>query len=114
MARLRGFPRRFRFPWRAAAEIRRDVDDELAFHLATKADALQQKGLSAEAAREEAVRQFGDLAATREELVEEARRGETRWQRFKLLDDLWRDVRMAARSLRRSLGFTTDLTCPVA
>lgn len=106
MERLRGFPRRFRFPWRAAAEIRRDVDDELAFHLAAKADALQQLGLSAEAARDKALRQFGDLAATREQLVAEARRGERQWQRFKLLDDLWRDVRMAARSLRRSLGFT--------
>jgi len=106
MERLRGFPRRFRFPWRAAAEIRRDVDDELAFHLAAKTDALQHEGLSAEAAREEALRQFGDLAATREQLVAEGRRDERESQVFRVVDDLWRDVRMAARSLRRSLGFT--------
>ncbi len=106
MERLRGFPRRFRFPWRAAAEIRRDVDDELAFHLAAKADALQHEGLSVAAAREEALRQFGDLAATREQLVAEGRRDERQSQFFKLLDDLWRDVRMAARSLRRSPLFT--------
>ena len=106
MERLRGFPRRFRFPWRAAAEIRRDVDDELAFHLAAKADALQREGLSAEAAHEEALRQFGDLASTREQLVAEGRRDERQSRLFRVLDNLWRDVRMAARSLRRSLGFT--------
>jgi predicted permease len=106
MERLRGFPRRFRFPWRAAAEIRRDVDDELAFHLAAKADALQREGLSGEAAHEEALRQFGDLAATREQLVAEGRRDERQSRLFRVLDDLWRDVRMAARSLRRSPGFT--------
>src|SRR5688572_4954637 len=106
MERLRGFRRRFRFPWRADAEICRDVDDELEFHLAAKADALQRDGWRPEAARDEALRQFGDLAAARERLVAEDRGGERRLQRFRLVDDLWRDLRMAARSLRRSPAFT--------
>jgi predicted permease len=106
MERLRGFRRRFRFPWRADAEIRRDVDDELAFHLAAKADALQRDGWRPDAARDEALRQFGDLAAAREQLVAEDRGGERRRQRLRLVDDLWRDLRMAARSLRRSPAFT--------
>ncbi|HEY3516773.1 MAG TPA: ABC transporter permease [Gammaproteobacteria bacterium] len=106
MERLRGFRRRFRFPWRSDAEIRRDVDDELEFHLSAKADALQQEGLSAEAARKEALRQFGDLAAARERLVVEDRGGERRLQQLRLFDDLWRDLAVAARSLRRSTAFT--------
>ena len=42
MAGLRGFGRRFRFPWRSSRQISRDVDDELAFHLAEKTAALQR------------------------------------------------------------------------
>ena len=106
MERLRGFRRRFRFPWRADAQIRRDVDDELEFHLAAKADALRREGLGPEAARAEALRRFGDLAGAREQLIAEDRGGERRLQRLRLVDDLWRDVRFAARSLRRSPAFT--------
>jgi predicted permease len=106
MERVRGFPRRFRFPWRTAEQIRRDVDDELAFHLAAKADALQSQGWSAEGAREEALRRFGDLAAARSELVAEGRAGERRSQHLRILDELWRDVRLAARSLRHNPVFT--------
>ncbi|HSC16331.1 MAG TPA: ABC transporter permease, partial [Gammaproteobacteria bacterium] len=106
MERLRGFRRRFRFPWRADAEIRRDVDDELEFHLAAKADALQRDGWRPDAARDEALRQFGELAAAREQLVAADLRSERQSHHLRLLDDLWRDLRMATRSLRRSPAFT--------
>lgn len=106
MERLRGFPRRFRFPWRSAAQIRRDVDDELAFHLAEKTEALQREGMSVGEAREEALHQFGDLDGARERLVADDRRGERRSRWLTVLDDLVRDTRIAARSLRRTPGFT--------
>lgn len=106
MQRLRGFRRRFRFPWRADAEIRQDVDDELEFHLAAKADALQRDGWRPDSARDEALRQFGDLAAARDQLVAADLRSERQSQHLRLLDDLWRDLRMAARSLRRTPAFT--------
>ena len=105
MQRLRGFPRSFRFPWRTAAQIRRDVDDELQFHLAAKAEALESQGFSAEEAREEALRRFGDFEGAREQLVAEDRRSERQPQHLRIIDELWRDVRMAARSLRRNPGF---------
>lgn len=106
MERLRGFPRRFRFPRRSAAQIRRDVDDELAFHLAEKIDALQREGMSLEQAREEALRQFGDLDAARKQLVVDDRHGERRSLWAAMLDDLARDMRIAWRALWRTPGFT--------
>lgn len=106
MTRPRGFPRRFRFPWRSTARIRRDVDDELAFHLVEKTAALERQGMTPEDARAEALRQFGDLEAAREELVAADRRGERRLILLILLDDLARDVRLAWRSLWRTPGFT--------
>lgn len=106
MQRLRGFPRRFRFPWRTAAEIRRDVEDELAFHLAAKTEALQKAGSSLEEARELALSEFGDLETARARLVAEGLRAERLTHRLRTVDDLWRDVRIAARSLRRTPAFT--------
>lgn len=106
MGRLRGFGRRFRFPWRSARRIRRDVDDELAFHMAEKIEALEREGMTPEEAREEALRQFGDVETARRRLVDDDRRGErySRWRT--MLDDFARDTRHACRSLRRSPGFT--------
>jgi putative ABC transport system permease protein len=103
---LRGSPRRFRFPWRTAAQIRRDVDDELAFHLNEKITALREKGLSEEEAKEKALRQFGDLDEARAQLIAEGRRGAIalRWQCA--LEDLVRDLRFAWRSLWHTPTFT--------
>ena len=49
----------FRVPFTARAG--RDVDDELAFHLDMRVRRLVDAGWSPEAAREEALRQFGDV-----------------------------------------------------
>jgi putative ABC transport system permease protein len=55
----------FRFPWRTAAQVAADVDDELQFHLDMVAQELADDGWPSEAARAEAVRRFGDLETTR-------------------------------------------------
>lgn len=106
MERLRGFPRSFRFPWRSAAQIRRDVDDEIEFHLAAKTEALQKTGLSPADAREEALRQFGDVGTARAALIAEDGRGVRRVKRWLMLDDLVRDVRIAVRSLGKDPSFS--------
>ena len=47
--------------WRyLTTRFHRDVDDELAFHVDMRAAELQARGLSAEAAKLEAQRRFGD------------------------------------------------------
>jgi predicted permease len=71
-----------------------------------RAEELERAGMSADAARREALRGFGNFDATRRELARSGQRGErqTRWRT--MLEDCWRDVRYGARSLARSPGFT--------
>ena len=54
-----------RLPGRRAARIRSDVDDELRLHLEMRVAEQRQQGLGEEAARVEAMRQFGDLEDAR-------------------------------------------------
>src|SRR5262245_22613131 len=104
--RVRGIPRQFRFPWRSHSQVEREVDDELEFHIAMRTDELERAGMSAEAARREALRAFGNLDATRHELARAGQHTEmqSRWRT--MLEDYWRDVRYGARSLAHSPGFT--------
>src|SRR5262249_41024547 len=57
--------RLFRLPWRTSRQIRRDVDDELRFHIDTRIDALVADGLTPDAARARAMREFGDIEDAR-------------------------------------------------
>src|SRR5262245_62110219 len=104
--RVRGIPRQFRFPWRTRSQVEREVDEELEFHIAMRTEELERAGMSAEAARREALRAFGNFDATRHELSRAGQHTErqTRWRT--MLEDCWRDVRYGARSLARSPGFT--------
>src|SRR5215213_9636074 len=55
----------FRLPWRTQRQIRRDVDDELRFHIDMRVEALVNAGLSPENARAQALREFGDIEDAR-------------------------------------------------
>lgn len=112
--RVRGLPRRFRWPWRSAADIRRDVDDELEFHLAQCAEALERQGLSPAAARREALRRFGDVDAARRALTAAAAHNERGSRARLLLESLARDVGHALRGFRRSAGFAIAATLVLA
>lgn len=75
-----------------------DLDDEFRFHLERRVDDLQAQGYSAEEARREARRRFGNRA----HLQESARdRDVLVW-----LQSLLQDLRFAARGLLRSPTFT--------
>jgi putative ABC transport system permease protein len=96
----------FRFPWRTAAEVAADVDDELAFHLEKVAEELTEEGWPPEAARVEARRRFGDLEGTREYCRALDKRKETRMKWTESFGELGQDLQFAGRQLGKSPGFT--------
>jgi predicted permease len=83
------------------------VEDEVAFHLEMRRRELEARGWSPAAARAEAERIFGDVTAiTRDCLTIDARRARKRERREEFMR-LIHDLRLAARSLRRSPAFTS-------
>ena len=105
MPRLPGSPAEFRFPWRTRRQVVRDVDDELAFHLACRTEELMSAGLSADAARREASQQFGDLEFTRRYCRDEDVRRERESRKMTTMHELRQDFAYALRSLRSAPGF---------
>ena len=89
-----------------AADVEREVEEELLHHFDLEVRDLMAGGLSADDARREAERRFGDVAATRSRLVKIGRervRGERRAEWWRAL---LQDLRYAARGLRLRPGFT--------
>ena len=87
-------------------DLRADIDDELAFHLAMRAKDLERAGHAEPAAREAAERSFGDLDAIRNECLTIDERRFRRASRKEVLMSLWNDARLSLRSLARSPAFT--------
>lgn len=102
---FRKLPRRFRWPWRTADEIRGDVDEEIAFHLDMRTRELMREGLGPEEARVEALREFGDVESARRSLESADEAAERRRGRAVWLGDVCQDVHYATRTLRKGPGF---------
>ncbi len=96
MSPLTRLARRLRvalFPGKQEAEL----DEEIRFHLDMEAQKNQGLGMAESSARRAALREFGGVGRAKEESREQ--RGLPR------LESLLRDLRIAARSLRRTPGF---------
>lgn len=94
------------FPWRSRTEIARDVDAELAFHLAMRVSELVATGVGADEARRRAQDEFGDIEFTRAYCRRVDERTDQETRTADRLDEWWRDVRYAWRTLWRAPGFT--------
>ncbi|MBW3534653.1 MAG: ABC transporter permease, partial [Gemmatimonadetes bacterium] len=78
--------------------VERELDDELAFHVEQEAAKLLRQGAEPEDARREALRRFGGLERTKEQVRDE--RG------VRALEDLIQDVRYGLRTLAHNPGYT--------
>lgn len=107
MRRLFALPRR-------RDSMQRDIEDEIRFHLDSRAAELVEAGLPADAAREQAVAEYGDLAASSAELarVDGGRIERMRWT--DRLEAIRTDVAYAVRVLRKQPGFTAAVIIVLA
>jgi predicted permease len=85
---------------------RRDVTDEIGFHLDMRVQELIEQGLSKEDALREARRHFGDVAAIEAECRDVRAVRAREHERREGLRGLTMDLRYALRSLRNNIGFT--------
>src|ERR1700733_7811262 len=79
-------------------KVESELDSELRFHLESQIENNIRAGMSPEAARQSALREFGGVELAKEECRDE--RG------TQFLEQLWQDVRFGTRMLRKNPGFT--------
>lgn len=100
-----GIRRLFRFPSRTPGDVRVDLRDEFDLHIDMRTEALIGSGLSADEARVQALREFGDRDRGMHGAVVRQERMERRNRMSRWLDELRQDLKQSWRSLRRTPGF---------
>jgi predicted permease len=105
--------RAFRLP-ASRTRLQHVVDEELRFHLDGRIEELIARGMTRDDAETEARRRFGNIdsygkeaAAIDERILQEQRR-------MDFIETLFRELRLGARSLVRSRGFTTTAILTLA
>ncbi len=102
---FRGLRARFRHTL-LRRRLDREMDDEIAFHLAMEAEKLESQGVDPAEARRRAAVAFGGVERHREALRE--------GRRVPVLEPLVRDVRFGMRSLAREPGLTLAAVVTIA
>ncbi len=104
--------RRYLRFWRA--NVQADVDDEFQFHLQEHVDDLVARGIDPRAARDDALRRFGDIEKLKSTCRELAQEQETRMRRSETLGVLRQDATYALRLLRANPGFAAAIVLTLA
>ena len=94
------------WPYLGRRQAEEDLQEELRLHLELERERLRDAGVPEAEASRAARRKLGNAP-----LIRERTRDVWGWR---WLDDLGRDVRHAARGLRRELGFTATVVCLLA
>ncbi|MCG8467145.1 MAG: ABC transporter permease [Gemmatimonadetes bacterium] len=102
-----GWRRVLRVPRAIGRQAAEDVGEEIRFHLDARAAELEAAGLTADEARAQARREFGDVRAARRALEPAVRRRERGLRLLRWSEEVVRDAKEAGRSLRAAPGFTT-------
>jgi predicted permease len=105
MGRLAELRRRLVFHLRRS-RFKRELDEEVRFHLDMRARDLEKSGMSADDARFAARRQFGNVASIAERSV-------SVWS-LAIIEETARDARFAARSMARAPVFTVTAVLTLA
>lgn len=87
---------------------------EIEHHVEERIDELVAQGCSAEEARQEALRAFGDMNRLRRELLDIDGRSERRRLMVRVLDDLAQDVRYGWRGIRLNPGIALGVILTLA
>jgi putative ABC transport system permease protein len=87
-------------------QLEKDLEDEVAFHLAMREEKRRAKGIAGEEAKYAARREFGNAMRVKEICRE-------MWS-FVSLETFWRDLRYGARALSRNPGFTAVAVLAIA
>jgi putative ABC transport system permease protein len=106
--------RLFRFSSRSSPEIDTDLRDEIAFHLEARVDDLIARGWTPDAARREAVRQFGSPADTAAYCRNLDIDTERHVRLSRLLDELRQDVAYTLRTFSSQPAFTAIALLTIA
>jgi putative ABC transport system permease protein len=104
--------RRYLRFWRA--NVRADVDDELQFHMQERVDDLVARGANPRAARDEALRGFGDIEVVRATCRDIAEDTESDMRRSEQLGLLKQDALYALRLMRAKPAFTAAIVLTLA
>jgi len=102
--RVTGIRRLLNLP-ASGRRVQRDVDDEIRFHIDSRTAELVAGGMSPDIARETAAREFGDVAAARDELSRVDLRRLSRQRRASWWETIGQDIAYSARSLRHQPAF---------
>ncbi|MEZ4587719.1 MAG: permease prefix domain 1-containing protein, partial [Gemmatimonadales bacterium] len=90
---------------RRVRHVAEEVDEEIRFHLETRAAELERLGATPEEARARALEEFGDPRAAREELEAIDRPMARSRDRLQWLAELYADLRHAGRRLARDRSY---------
>ncbi|HEX6899972.1 MAG TPA: ABC transporter permease [Thermoanaerobaculia bacterium] len=102
---MAGWRRAFRLHLRGGT-VKQDLDDEIAFHVEMRTQDLIDEGMAPHAAREEALRLFGNMAGIRRQCEEIGRRRERGRHWSEVASELRQDALFALRQLRKAPAFS--------